>query len=31
MVITRGKGEWGEREEGKGWINGDRRRLDFGQ
>ena len=28
MVITRGEGEWGQVEEGKGEINGDRRRLD---
>ena len=27
MVITRGKGEWGEFEEGKGEVNGDGRRL----
>ena len=30
MVITRRKGRWGEVEEGKGGINGDGRRLDFG-
>ena len=29
MVITRGKGEWGEVVEGKGAINGDGRRLDL--
>ena len=29
MVIIRGKG-MGEVEEGKGWIKGDGRRLDFG-
>ena len=28
MVITRGEGEWGQVKEGKGEINGDRRRLD---
>ena len=30
MVITRGKGEWGDIEGGKGAINGDGRRLDLG-
>ena len=30
MVITRGKGEWREAEEGKEGINGDGRRLDLG-
>ena len=29
MVISRGKGQWGKVEEGKGGINGDERRLDF--
>ena len=29
MVITRGKGVWGEVEEGKGEINDDGRRLDL--
>lgn len=29
MMIARGKGVWGEKEEGKGEING-HRRLDFG-
>ena len=29
-VITRGKGGWGETEEDKGGINGDKRRLDLG-
>ena len=30
MVITRGKGGWGQVEEGKAGINVDRRRLNFG-
>ena len=30
MVVTRGKEQWGEVEEGKEEINGDRRRLNFG-
>ena len=30
-VITRGKEGAGEEEEGKRWINGDGRRLDFWQ
>ena len=30
MMITRGKGDWGEVEEGKRGRNGDGRRLDLG-
>ena len=30
MVITRGKGDWGEVEEGKGEISGERKILDLG-
>ena len=30
MVITRGKGGWGEVEEGKEGINGDEKRLGLG-
>ena len=30
LVITRGKGGWGQVEECKGEINGDRSRLDLG-
>ena len=29
MVITRGEGEWGQVEEGKGSVDGDGRRLNF--